>query len=267
MEKTDIQPLTWTYSPDEIRDDLDTLRSSCDENTSPNSLARHKHRRSPGKRRREASPSHGLKQSSAEGPSRALDDKEYCPSTDHETEGESDGQSSDEDLSSRKRRKFRATSTRSGSLSPGSLRCVSTDFEAPSDTESPPTRERANSLADSTDAAFDEWVLQDVILKRTTMNGKATFQFQFDWDLCMKHGEKTGLSRKGTIRQSTDFAIAKPITRRAFTPEEDRFLIELKEMEVLPWSKIHQRFCGRFTERSKDALQVRYCTKLKRRDK
>lgn len=84
---------------------------------------------------------------------------EYCPSTDHETEGESDGQSSDEDLLSRKCRKFRATSTRSGPLSQGSLRYISTDFEAPLDMEFPPVRERANSLAASTDAAFDKWVL------------------------------------------------------------------------------------------------------------
>ena len=148
MEKTDIRPLTWTYSPDEPHDDLDTLRSSCDENTGAISLARHTHRRSPGKRRREAS-------------ARALVDTEYCPSADHETEGESDGQSNDGGRPSRKRRKSRTISTRSGSLSKGNLRCVSTDFEASSDTESRPVRERANSLTESTDAAFDEWPSQE----------------------------------------------------------------------------------------------------------
>ena len=266
MEKTDIQPLTWTYSPDETHDDLDTLRSLCEENTSANLLARHTHRRSPGKRRREASPSHSLKQSRAETPSGALNDTEYCPSTDHETEGESEGESNVEDRPSRKRRKFRTISSRSGFLSKGSLRCVSTDSEATSDTESPPVRERANSLADSTDATFDEWVLQDVILKRTIMNGKATFQFQFDWDLCMKHGAKADNRRRTTSPQGGAFATVKRNTRRTFTSKEDRLLIKLKEQEGLPWAEIHQSFCGSFENRSKESLQVRYCTKLKHRD-
>jgi hypothetical protein len=98
------------------------------------------------------------------------------------------------------------------------------------------------------------------------MNGKATFQFQFDWDLCMKHGEETGNRRHVTSRPGKALATVKRSTRRPFTPEEDRWLLKLKEREELAWAEIHQRFCDRFEKRSKESLQVRYCTKLKRRD-
>jgi hypothetical protein len=129
-----------------------------------------------------------------------------------------------------------------------------------------PVRERADSFAESTDAAFDEWVLQDVILKRTLMNGKATFQFHFDWDLCMRHGEETGNKQKAMSRQCKAHAV-KRSTKRTFTPEEDQMLAQLKDRKELSWAEIHRRFCDKFPERSKDSLQVRYCTKLKRRDR
>ncbi|EED20962.1 hypothetical protein TSTA_081950 [Talaromyces stipitatus ATCC 10500] len=44
-----------------------------------------------------------------------------------------------------------------------------------------------------------------------------------------------------------------------YTPEEDKLIIQLKEVEKLPWSRIAAHFRGR----TKSALQVRYCTALK----
>ncbi len=38
----------------------------------------------------------------------------------------------------------------------------------------------APAVAKPTDTAFDEWILQDVVLKRTIIDGKASFFFQFD---------------------------------------------------------------------------------------
>lgn len=102
------------------------------------------------------------------------------------------------------------------------------------------------------------------------MNGKATFQFQFDWDLCTQHGVgRMGARRKAMSRQGNSLGITGAkggSARRMFTQDEDRWLVELKERQEFPWVEIHRRFCRRFTERSKESLQVRYCTKLKQRD-
>ena len=114
----------------------------------------------------------------------------------------------------------------------------------------PPVRELSDSFAGSTEAAFDEWALQDVILKRTIMNGRATFQFQFDWDLCMKHGEETGNRQNGMSLQRKALAAVKCSTR-TFTPEEDQMLAQLKCRKELPWAEIHRPFCAKFPERSK----------------
>jgi len=55
-------------------------------------------------------------------------------------------------------------------------------------------------------------------------------------------------------------------TSTAYTPEADRFLVELKEQHELSWGKIHQRFTSRFPspKRSAGSLQGHHCTKLKR---
>jgi hypothetical protein len=48
-----------------------------------------------------------------------------------------------------------------------------------------------------------------------------------------------------------------------FTPEDDAFLVELKEKKDLTWKQIADFFPGR----SSGTLQVRYCTKLKAKEK
>ncbi|KAH8743032.1 hypothetical protein F5883DRAFT_594410 [Diaporthe sp. PMI_573] len=54
--------------------------------------------------------------------------------------------------------------------------------------------------------------------------------------------------------------------RAAFTPEQDRLIVELKEGHgKLSWTEIHRQFSTIFPARSLNTLQVHYCTKLKRR--
>ncbi|KAK3695690.1 hypothetical protein B0T22DRAFT_456004 [Podospora appendiculata] len=38
-------------------------------------------------------------------------------------------------------------------------------------------------------ASFGEWPLDDAVLKRTIVNGVATFQMEFSWDACVNHGQ------------------------------------------------------------------------------
>ncbi|KAB5513491.1 hypothetical protein GE09DRAFT_629412 [Coniochaeta sp. 2T2.1] len=116
-------------------------------------------------------------------------------------------------------------------------------------------------------AKFEEWPLEDVVLKRVTANGMATFQLQFAWDSCANHTRKdptTGrLQYQSPVkrRPSTKRGVS---TRARFTPEEDDLLVELKN-QGLPWQDIHKRFTDAFPQRERrvGSLQVRYCTKLK----
>ncbi|KJZ69837.1 hypothetical protein HIM_10765 [Hirsutella minnesotensis 3608] len=130
----------------------------------------------------------------------------------------------------------------------------------------PPHASMDGTHAGAVQAEFDEWELQNAFLKRTIVNGVATFQLQFDWDLCTIHGQTTrAMSRRANKPVEGVAAHAKRSngTRGRFTQQEDKLLIRLKEELQLPWLEIHQRFTDRFAGRSKEALQVRYCTKLK----
>ncbi|XWW94495.1 hypothetical protein V2A60_002438 [Cordyceps javanica] len=91
---------------------------------------------------------HGLGQSEAEGLGEVVDDPEYYPSTSDESEDDGNSPPGGQEQASPKRRKFRAE--------PSKLQ--------------PRTQEDAPAVAEPTDAAFDEWILQDVVLKRTIMD-------------------------------------------------------------------------------------------------
>jgi hypothetical protein len=116
-------------------------------------------------------------------------------------------------------------------------------------------------------AKFEEWALEDVVLKRVTANGLATFQLQFVWDSCVNHRRKdptigrlqsqSPVKRRPTMKRGAS-------TRARFTPEEDGLLVELKN-QGLPWQDIHKQFTRAFPHRERrvGSLQVRYCTKLK----
>ncbi|KAI0530405.1 hypothetical protein GGR58DRAFT_232648 [Xylaria digitata] len=119
-------------------------------------------------------------------------------------------------------------------------------------------------------AKFEEWPLENVLLKRVMVSGVATFQLQFTWDLCQKHGdggEDCSTENQRPTSRSKRGALAKQgrAGKGTSAPGEDEFLIELKEELGLPWKEIHKRFTASFPGRSLGALQVRYCTKLKGR--
>ncbi|KAK3942582.1 hypothetical protein QBC46DRAFT_68952 [Diplogelasinospora grovesii] len=119
-------------------------------------------------------------------------------------------------------------------------------------------------------AKFEEWPLENVSLKRVTVNGVTTFQLQFTWDSCSKHGhgrEDLAIENQGLVSPSRRHASAKRgrATRATFATSADELLIELKEKLGLPCKEIHKRFTESFPGRSVGALQVRYCTKLKGR--
>ncbi|EJP61153.1 uncharacterized protein BBA_09899 [Beauveria bassiana ARSEF 2860] len=265
MDETDTQKPTETCLPDVSGNGLSALASTCDQITSVNLMHRTRQQLR-NKRRREASQGHDTEQSDAEELRDALSDMDYCPLTAHEIKEDGEGLSSDEDLPSRKRRKRHSISRRNRSLSKGSASFTSAASDKVAGSAPSVLPERADNATDSTDAAFDEWVLQDVVLQRTIMNSKASFHFQFDWDLCMNHGEESGKICKMSSQQGRGRSTVKSNGRRKFTADEEQWLVTWKETQGLCWADIHQRFCDKFEERSKESLQVRYCTKLKRRD-
>lgn len=137
----------------------------------------------------------------------------------------------------------------------------------------PPSRRPSHiRLARTTGAKFEEWHLPNATLKRVQLSdGRATFQLQFDWDPCEdlqpvacsnSDGTQSPISRKGDRRR------LEAASNSSFTPEEEELLINLKEgKEGLTWAAIHKKFSEQYPERrSQASLQVRYCTKLKRRE-
>ncbi|KAH7115547.1 hypothetical protein EDB81DRAFT_862179 [Dactylonectria macrodidyma] len=120
-------------------------------------------------------------------------------------------------------------------------------------------------------ASFEEWPLENVSLKRITENGKTTFQVQFDWTPCTKHGHASSTVRDRVDLPSTrtrSRAKRGSAPRAKYTQQEDGLLIELKESkEMLAWPEIHQRFCEAHPGRSVESLQVHYSTKLKSRER
>lgn len=120
-------------------------------------------------------------------------------------------------------------------------------------------------------AEFEEWALENVLLKRIMVGGVATFQLQFDWKLCSAHCDiKPENPPKRTPRGANHPASQTKQRRdngmqRKFSSVEDDLIIRLKEEFRLTWAEIHQRHIQRYPGRSKGSLQVRYCTRLKGR--
>lgn len=82
----------------------------------------------------------------------------------------------------------------------------------------------------------------------------------------MNHGEESDKSCKTSPQQGRGRSTVKSNERRKFTADEEQWLVTWKETQGLCWADIHRRFCDRFEGGSKESLQVRYYTKLKRRD-
>jgi hypothetical protein len=115
-------------------------------------------------------------------------------------------------------------------------------------------------------ARFDEWPLEDVSLKRVTENGMTTFQLQFSWDSC-EHATESPRSESPVKKRNS--AKRGATATAAITPDEDALVIKLKEVDKLRWHEIHEKFTEAFPgrKRSVGTLQVRYCTKLKQRNR
>lgn len=117
-------------------------------------------------------------------------------------------------------------------------------------------------------ARFEEWPLENASLKRIAENGRTTFQLQFDWTPCTKHGHASSTVRDRVHSPSTQTkARTKRGSRAKYTAQEDGRLIELKERQMLRWPEIHQRFSEAYPGRSVESLQVHYSTKLKGRER
>ncbi|KAI0976387.1 hypothetical protein F4678DRAFT_223534 [Xylaria arbuscula] len=118
-------------------------------------------------------------------------------------------------------------------------------------------------------ASFEEWPLQNAVLRQVIVDGMATFQIQFTRDSCENHMRKD--SATGNRPHKSPIKRCRPTkggaaTKLAFTLEEDGLLIKLKKRE-LSWKETHLQFTEAFPQRGRSigALQVRSCTKLKER--
>ena len=167
------------------------------------------------KRLREPSADHDTEQHVVEGSPRAPDDPEYCPSTCDALETNSDRHFGDKYQPPRKRHRSRSVSTKTKSQIQESNQRESAGLDRGSQLISAMSDD-AQNMGEPINAAFDEWILQDVVLQRTIMDGKATFLFQFDRDLCMKHGAETG--REGSTKQSRVKTIVKSNKRSCRKP-------------------------------------------------
>ncbi|KAH7146808.1 hypothetical protein B0J13DRAFT_524547 [Dactylonectria estremocensis] len=142
-------------------------------------------------------------------------DKDYYPShTEAEEMGLEGDQSDGEDQCPRKRRKVSRSSA-------GSLRNAAASVERPrrgrpslrswgKNTQASGILTPASSQATSDEtevtavlASFEEWPLENASLKRITENGKTTFQLQFDWTPCTKHGHASSTVRNRVDLPST----------------------------------------------------------------
>ncbi|KAL7755859.1 hypothetical protein ACKLNR_014386 [Fusarium oxysporum f. sp. zingiberi] len=221
---------------------------------------------------------------------RILRDKDYCPShTEAEEMGLESDESDGEDQCSRKRRRISRSPT-------GLLRDAAASVERPRRGRPSLTSRSTQSTyggkyaqasgilssassqatPDETEvraalASFEQWPLENASLERRIENGKTTFQLQFDLTPCTKHGHASSTARNQVDLPSTrtrSRAKRASAPRAEYAPQEDDFLIELKEgREVLVWPEIHQRFSEAYPRRSVESLQVHYSTKLKGRER
>lgn len=100
-------------------------------------------------------------------------------------------------------------------------------------------------------AAFSEWPLEDVVLKRTIIDGRVTFQLQFEWSVFTRHTEELGKRYKQKSRR-TPRTTSSPASqgshvssrRVKFSSEEDELLRRLNNgryvvspfgMHLRPW--------------------------------
>ncbi|CVL07329.1 uncharacterized protein FMAN_15395 [Fusarium mangiferae] len=193
--------------------------------------------------------------------------------------GLEDSSSEDDDLDDvhqgRKRRKFSKSvscavrSTATSSRSPRQIRSAAHAAQLPSgnrtsrrDSHSPipsaatPALSRANMLL----ARFEEWPLENVLLKRITEGGKTTFQLQFEWDpdSCQPHASRSVSHPKKCRKLPKNFRSAAKSSGGRWTSEEDEIVRRMRQ-DGNSWADIKRAL----PHRSEGTIQVRYSTKIK----
>ncbi|KAJ3469796.1 hypothetical protein MRS44_003861 [Fusarium solani] len=156
--------------------------------------------------------------------------------------------------SSRSSRQRRST-THAAQL-PSAIRTSGRDIDSPTPSRAIPAPSEANMFL----ARFEEWPLEDVVLKRITEDGKTTFELQFDWDsdLCQPHaGRSVSNPMKRRRLSKTLPSVAKSSGAR-WTSEEDETVRRMKQNGD-SWAVIQRAL----PHRSEGTIQVRYSTKLR----
>ncbi|KAJ6440239.1 High-affinity glucose transporter [Purpureocillium lavendulum] len=127
---------------------------------------------------------------------------------------------------------------------------------------SPPASTSTDIDADDVSkvAEFEEWALENVVLKRIMVDGVATFQLQFDWNLCIKHCGSKPKPPKRVQRGANRSAPQRRNSARQskFTADEDDLILRLKDELQLPWTEIHRRHIEQYPGRSKGSLQCHW---------
>lgn len=124
----------------------------------------------------------------------------------------------------------------------------------------PSTSSDEETSPDASQAKYEEWSLEDARLKRVTVGGLATFQFEFSWP-CSKYGHRQEVTGRRLRVPAESLKQVEDASATPYGEDEDALIIKLKEELGLSWEDIKKQFPGR----SKGSLQVRYCTKLKKR--
>lgn len=160
---------------------------------------------------------------------------------------------------------------------------ASSDFPLPSKrmrrTENPPSTAYHDLEKDSSDvpnqdvltnpsttAPQSEEIPIRGFLTLKTFESQVIYCFSLAQDLSPYAGG-TYISKSGDrgdseqIPRQEQTISSRPVRHSEYSPEDDKLLRHLKEDESLSWDEIAKQFPGR----SKGTLQVRYCTKLKRR--
>ena len=126
-------------------------------------------------------------------------------------------------------------------------------------------------------AEYQEWPFQG-FLKRTRIGNETTYNLEFQLSHILEHlhlpvlSEALGMRSKETPAEATTphntgthskvyLAKVRPqIKRVRWTPEEHAKILEMREEDGCSWEEIH----AALPHRTKETIQVRYSTKLKR---
>jgi hypothetical protein len=207
---------------------------------------------------------------------KGVDDEEYCPSPLEAQGHDSGGDSEDEEQHFRKRcRVFRSPFAPSLGSSPvsgcsrktRSTKCIAQlarERQTPSvcgnDRPAPSQAIPVPSDPSSFLAQFEEWPLQDVILKRITEGGRTTFQLQFEWGIgsCQPCSRRPIPPKKGNKRPRETFLSGTTSSKSRWTSDEDETVYRMKQ-DHCSWAEIQRAL----PHRSQGPIQVRYSTKLK----